>query len=260
MDRGAIVSQAWKLMLKNKGLWGAAAIILIMNAAVEFLLLSTAGVVWSLVNTGVSALFAALLSGTLICMIINILDQRPHGVAQGIRDGLHWLLPLFVLHFLLALPNWILSVIILNPASGNLDTGSAEVLKTVAILFLIQLPIGLLCSAILVGAERAAIVESNSVGAALKRGWQLLWTHLGDYWGVGIRLFLITLGVLVVLGCGVGILRVIVNVPRSQSTIEVKLASTVLDIFLSGFVAAAWTLAFREWQAQEHGELSIATE
>jgi hypothetical protein len=207
----------------------------------------------------VSALFAAFLSGTLICMIVNILEQRPHGVAQGLRDGLHWLLPLFAIHFLLVLPNWILALINFGPPSSNLDTGNAEVLKTAGTLFLIQLPIGLLCSAILVGAERAAIVESDSVGAALMRGWHLLWTHLGDYWGVGIRLFLITLGMLLVLGCGVGIFRVMLHSSTNQSAIEVKLVSTTLDIFLSGFVAAAWTLAFREWQAQERNELLVVT-
>lgn len=258
MDRGAIVSRGWDLMLKNKGLWGAAAIILIIRAALQLILPINAGIVWALLNIGMNALFSAFLSGTLICMVIKILEQHPGGVVQGYRDGLRWLPPLFVLHFLLVIPSWLLSMVIFEPILNSSNVSVAEVIRALAFLFLVQLPISALFSAILIGAERAAILESHTVGSALMRGGQLLRKHLGDYWGIGVRLVLITLAGLVVFGCGIGILRMILHLSAGQNAIEASLATTALDIFLSGFVAATWTLAFREWQVQERSDLPAA--
>ncbi len=257
MDCGAMVSQGWKVMLQNKSLWGIAAIILISKAAIELVLPDGKSVVGSLINTGVTSLFGALLSGVLITMVVGILEQRPHGIVRSFRKGIHWFLPLFVLIFSLSLPNWILSLVNFGSDSSVLKNG-AEIFNELGIFLVIQFPVSLLCSAILIGAERAIILESHSVGAALKRGWQLLRKHLGDYLEISIRIFIIVVVGLVAFGCGVETLRLILHSPLTPNTSEVKLSSLIINILLSGFGAVVWTLAFREWQAQERSELSVA--
>lgn len=259
MNRGAIVSQGWKLMLKNKTLWSVAAIILIPQAAVQFILPSNAGIVWSLISVGVGALFMAFLNGALICMTINILEQRPSQVMQAFRNGFHWLPPLFVVYFLLALPIWLVPLVTGEPSLSNSDLSGSELLRSAAVLFLAEIPISLLCSAISVGAVRAIILENCTIDKSLQRGWRLLWSHLGDYWGIGIRLFLIFLAAFVPLSCVLVTLEGLSHPSTNQNAIITRLLTLIISVFLAGFEAAVWTLAFREWQKQERSEAIVVT-
>lgn len=263
MDRSAIVSRGWNLTLDDRRLWGVAALVLISEVVIGLVLPDNVNVTWTIVNQGVSLLFTAFLNAVLICMIAAHLEQRSLTVTEGLKAGLHWLLPIFVLNLLLQLPAWA----VLFATQGTFTAGVEEILKSSQagawiLLLVFSLLVSLLCGTIAIGAERAVILEDHSIGAALLRGWRLLWTYLGDFWGIGIRLFLIALGISLAFGCVIGILGVIAATGGLSvlTTTTSALATTVLSIFFVPFTATVWTLAFREWQAQERSELPVATE
>ncbi|HSD85396.1 MAG TPA: hypothetical protein VLG46_16150 [Anaerolineae bacterium] len=261
MDRSAIVSRGWNLTLDDRRLWGVAALVLISEVVIGLVLPGNFNVAWTIVNQGVSLLLTAFLNGILICMIAARLELRSLTVTEGLKAGLHWLLPIFVLNLLLQFP----ARAMLFVTQGTFTASTKKILESsqagvwvLSLAFILL--VSLLCSSIAIGAERAVILEGRSIGAALFRGWRLLWTYLGDFWGISIRLFLIALGIGLASGCVIGIFGVIATTGGSPglTTTVSSLAITVLSVFFVPFTAATWTLAFREWQVQERSELPAA--
>ncbi len=262
MDRGAVVSRGWNLILDDRRFWGVAALVLIGRVIVG-LILPDAGPVWPIINRIALLIFTALLDGVLICMIATHLDQTPLTVTEGLKAGIHWLLPILAIVFLLEIPVWLVSAA-LEGAIAAPESARAMVVQsfwTDILRFIVNTPITLLCGAIVIGAERVLILEGRSIGHALLRGWRLLWTHLGDFWGIGIRLFFIELGIGFAFGCVLAIFSMIRSIGGSPGLGGVVsiLVIAIASIFIVPFVTAVWNLAFREWQAQEHNELSVAT-
>lgn len=260
MDRGAIVSRGWDLTLEDRRFWGVAAIVLISRVIVG-LILPDNGDVWPIINRVALLLFTALLDGALICMLAAHLDQTPLTVTEGLKAGARWLLPLFAIVLLLEIPVWIVSAalegLIVAPESAR--AGAVQSFWTDILSFIINTPVALLCGAIGIGAERAFILEGRPIGQALLRGWRLLWAHLGDFWGIGIRLFFIILGIGLAFGCVFVVLGWLAAsaVSSSLASIISVVVIAIASIFLTTFLTAVWTLAFREWQAQERSELPV---
>lgn len=267
MDRGEIVVKGWDLVQANKRLWGIAAFVLLSGAVIRLVLPGDTDFFWMIVNNGISLLFTAFLNGALICMIVARLENRTLTVMEGFRAGWHWLLPLFVLSFLLQIPMWGMLFV----AQGSLTVDPRALLESLSLQakmlilgVMLSLLIDLLCSAILVGAERAVVLEGRSIGRALQRGWQLLWDHLGDYWGIGIRLFVIVLGIGLAfagLSCVWTAFGSIIpdGVPSGLLSIISALGLAIVSSLLVPFGMATWTLAFRQWQAQERSDLAATS-
>jgi hypothetical protein len=132
------------------------------------------------------------------------------------------------------------------------------------------LAVTLVTNGIGIGAERSVVLESRSILVALKCGVQLLIKRMGDFLVVGL--------VLLGLGLIISAIFLAITGPLVEAlasllgegslplyfTSPVGLLFTVANFLICAvftvFVSTVWTLAFREWQSQERGELPVAIE
>ncbi len=138
-----------------------------------------------------------------------------------------------------------------NQSSFN---STNALLRTGIFYFIFSLAVSLVIGAIGVGAERATALETRSVFAALKAGWNLLGHKLKDFIAIGL-IFLLWV---ILLALTYFLLANLIGSALLGGIFVI--ISILFSIFAAVFVSGVWTLAFREWQAQERGELSVATE
>lgn len=276
MDRGAIISEAWSIMRSNRSLWGIAVLVLIASLITGIVAGLIDSVIVLIAGMIVGLLLTAFLSGALISMVNAIAADQPISVSAGFNAGVRWIVPLFMINLILTIPLWITTYFLsgsLTAALTGAGLGSiAQIQQAIArfgAAWILILLVSLLCSAIGVGAERTVVLRQRSGSEALKRGWQLLWVHLGDYVVIGLLLLVVSIGIGLLFACGMMATGFVFGTTRSSgyfsssltlSTIIIAILSSAANIVITVLQSAAWTLAFREWQAQERSELPVAVE
>jgi hypothetical protein len=239
--------------------------------------------VLSIIQGGVSLAITAFTSGALISMVNLIEEGQTVSVGRGVQAGLRRLVPLFVVTLTLQIPIWLVAFLqtrsLLYAFTSNNQSSFANpnlLLSTGVFYFIFNLSITLLIQAIGVGAERALVLEKRSVFAALKIGLGLLWRKLKDFVIIGFIFLLLTILVFVLFtlmsstlfrstafspiagpqNAVFGLSSTFFN----PTTAVFFILSILFGLFVAVFVSGVWTLAFREWQAQERSELSVAAE
>jgi len=214
-----------------------------------------------IIQGALSLAITALISGALISMVNSIEEGQTVSVSRGIQAGLRRLVPLFFVTLALQIPLWLVaflqtgSLLFAFASSGQPSLSNTNALFSTGILYgVFSLVVSLVSGAIGVGAERATVLESQSVFAALKAGWNLLWRKLKDFIAIGLIFLLLV--ILLALAYFL-VVRLIGSVLLGGIFVIIGI---VFSLFATVFESSVWTLAFREWQAQERGELSVATE
>jgi hypothetical protein len=282
-----LFKQAWLITLHHKALWAIS-----LFGSVAFFVYDAlfrpkpTEETMFIINWAVYviALFltTAFVSGALMILVNSIADHETITLGGGFRAGLRWVLPLTLMTIILMLPVWL---ILYNPA-GTLLTIFADKFAapdSVPVTSLLNnsrfisvssygfiLAVTLVTNGIGIGAERSVVLENRSILVALKRGVQLLIKRVGDFLVVGL--------VLLGLGLVISVIFLSITGPLVEAlasllgegslplyfTSPVGLLFTVANFLICAvftvFVSTVWTLAFREWQAQERGKLSVATE
>jgi hypothetical protein len=124
----------------------------------------------------------------------------------------------------------------------------------------------LLISAIIVGAERAVVLENMTPFQAIGRGWRLIWSKFADYFTIGLLFLVIGLVVGVLFVCliapiFVGSLfgslsriepgtNIFIGTAAGPVVIVFLLIFAVFGALVSLLASGVWTLAYRHWLAQ----------
>jgi hypothetical protein len=287
MQRTALFKQAWFITRHYKALWAMSLLGIVANFVFDtvFVVLPTVETETLIVISGVRMfipfLIVAFTSSALISMVHSTARQEPITVSSGIRAGLRWMLPLTLITMVLMLPIWL---ILFKPAGTVLTIfgsyyshpGTIQVTNLLTCAHFIFTDTGLILmvtlvmNAVGIGAERSVVLEGRSILVALKRGVQLLINRIGDF--IVIGLVLLGLG-LVISAFFQGLIGPVVEFlaplfgegPMSFGFISpVRLLFTIADFLICAvfvaFASSVWTLAFREWRAQERSELPVAIE
>jgi hypothetical protein len=276
MDRGDIISEAWSIMRSNRSLWGIAVLVLIVSLITGVLISLADSPLLSVAGAALGLLLTAFLSGALISMVNAVADNRPLSASAGVKAGFQWTIPLFIIRLILAVPVWVIAFVLGGSlAMALVSEGSSSIaiiLQSLArsdVTWVLILLVSILFNALGIGAERGVVLRQHSVVEALKHGWRLLWAHLGDYVVLGLLLLAVSIGIGLLFACSVMVTSFLFTTSRSsdyysssvtQASIIVMFISAAANIVITIFQSAAWTLAFREWQAQEHNELPVAIE
>ncbi len=121
-----------------------------------------------------------------------------------------------------------------------------------------------------VSAERAVVLEAQSIIPSLAQGWKMLWSKLGDYvvivvlfLAVGIVAGLIFACILIPILCGTlgagitgaatlqrGNPFVIATMIAGPTVIVTVLLGLLFGTLAITFTSGVWTLAYREWRAE----------
>jgi hypothetical protein len=287
MQRTALFKQAWSITRHYKALWAMSLLGIVANFVFDtvFVILPTVETETLIVISGIRMfvpfLIVAFTSSALISMVHSTVRQESVTVSSGIRAGLRWMLPLTVIAFVLMIPVWL---ILFKPAGTVLTIfasyyshpGTVKVTNLLNYAHFIFtnngliLMVTLVMNAVGIGAERSVVLEGRSILVALKRGVQLAISRIGDF--IVIGLVLLGLG-LVISALFQGITGLLFDPlapllgeafrPLSLTS-PVVLFFTVVDFLICAvfvvFTSSVWTLAFREWQAQERSELPAASD
>ncbi len=236
-------------------------------------------IVLMVVNLAITAFTA----GALISMVNALEEGLPISVGFGVQAGLNRMVPLFFVTLVLQIPLWLVTVLQTRSllgifaTSGQLSFGNPNALISTGLAyFMLNLFVALLVGAIGVGAERVTVLQKQSVLAALKSGWNLLWRKLKDFVVIGLIFLLLIVLLLVMYYCASSIFinyaaaSIFSGTPSIASSLSSMFVNPVtalffvvgilFSIFAAVFVSSVWTLAFREWQAQERSELSVAAQ
>ncbi len=231
----------------------------------------------SIVQGVVSLAITAFTTGALIRMVNSIEDGQTPSIRSGVQAGLSRLVPLFFVTLLLQIPLWLAALLqtrsLFGVFASNNQSGFANpraLLSTGVFYVIFNLFITLLIGAIGVGAERAIVLEKQSVFAALKTGWSLLWRRLKDFVAIGFIFVLLTILVLVIYALmSSTLIRATTFSPIVEfqngipglgstflgpTTAVVFVITILFGLFAAVFVSSVWTLAFREWHAQEQND------
>lgn len=276
MNRSQLFNDAWKYMIGNRALWLVALIGTGISAAASLILYGES-VIPAFFNAAIGLVAMSFSAGALITMINGIAEGQKPTLNDGVQSGLQNIIPLILLRLVLMVPIWIIAFILtgslvqalsgafgrpggLQSATTNL-TGATVGLSVVALLILAILSVAV--SGISVGAERALVLEKRPILDALKYGWNLLTTRLGDFLVIGGLMILVGIGIGLAFGCMVSALVVpmaITSVTTSSgglasasfgvtavvSTLGGAIIGVVTEVLFSG----VWTLAYRKWQGK----------
>jgi len=129
----------------------------------------------------------------------------------------------------------------------------------------------LISNAISVGADRAIVLEGNSVVDAIRRGGRLLIDRFGDYFVIGILMFIVAIAISILIGCSIVSVMMLLNVGGTDFTMIADSMQTfesnpftnipffIFSVILSLLIqtvtrilfSSTWTLAFRYWQGKD---------
>ncbi len=293
MQRTALFKQAWLITWRYKALWAISLFGSVAYFVFEALyhplppfeesidVIESLFALYAAVSVIVAFLTTAFVSGALISLVNSITNHETITLGGGFRAGLRWMLPLTLIAVVLMIPVWL---ILFNPAGTVLTIfgsyyshpGTVQVTNLLTYAHFIFTEIGrllmvtLVMNAVGIGAERSVVLEGRSILAALKRGVQLLINRIRDF--IVIGLVLLGLGLIIsalFLGITGPLVESLASLLGESSlplyfTSPVGLLFTIANFLICAvfavFASSVWTLAFREWQAQEHSELSVATE
>ncbi len=233
----------------------------------------------------------ALIAGlalTLIVMIfgafgqaalIKLINRSENGervtIGLGIDDGGRRFLHLMAVRILLAIPLLIIGAAAVGslwPALSNLfsptstnrlfDIGDVGRLMGLTGLALI---VGLLTSAIAIGAERAVVLEELPIFQSIALGVKLLLAQLGDYIVIAVLFILVVIAFGLMFGCmlipvflasasfgslrpGIAVFDVTITGPMAN---WVLIAGLLIGTLVAIFTTSVWTLAYRQWRAAQ---------
>ena len=216
--------------------------------------------------------------GALISLVNVIAGGETVSVRQGVNAGSRRFAPLLAVRFVLALPLLILGALATGSCfaafSSVLEPGNEQLFNfgqvgTAFGLGAIVGVLGVLISAIGVGAERAVVLNDMPVWDSIARGWQLLWSRFFDYFTIALLFIVVAIIAGIVFACalipivfaaiipslaqlqpGVNVFTFVTTVAGPTAVIVV-LIGLIIGSFSSAFISSVWTLAYRQWPAPE---------
>jgi hypothetical protein len=201
--------------------------------------------------------------------LINKLEMRERiTVGMGL-DGGEKIFQLLVVRVLLTLPNILVVVLALAVMWGQLASISfasrsnplSSLFGGICGLTAIAFLVNLLTSALLVGAERALVIEKLSLGKALGLSGQLLAMQLGDFITIGLIFVGLSFLVGILFACvGQPLMGLMFSTASPSALLRGNLLTNPIMLLtlsmnlLVGLLAtilgtSVWTLAYREWRA-----------
>ncbi|MGH2592200.1 MAG: hypothetical protein ACRDGG_01665 [Anaerolineae bacterium] len=301
MNHWALFRRSWSILWQNKTLWvfgllaalgggfsfnlrvgevrpmtdlplGARELLRSILSASDFTTLIGIGLAIGVV-TFVLATFA---QAALISMVNAIAAGQPVSVGDGVQAGARRFLPLLLTRFLLALPLLIIGILAaqsffsafssLLTESDDISFGLGE-LGAVTALGGLAFVIGLLVSAVSIGAERAVVLEEMPVWPAIAHGWRLLWSKFADYFSIALIFFVLAILAGIVFVCallpilfvsvipsldqlrsGINVFTFTTNIAGPAALILI-LVGLIIGSLVAVFTSSVWTLAYSEWRA-----------
>lgn len=261
MNRSELINQAANIALKKKELW----ILALIGSAITVVLsyIFIAADFGAIIRSLLSLVVTAFISAALINMVNAVAEGQSPSLNDGFQAGIRWFLPVLVIDLLLAIPMWIIGFLFTGSFFGafavQANQGGASSLTGMmgglALGTLVIFVVGILLSAITIGAERSAVLENTSAIDAIKRGWTLFSTHVVDYLVIGLMLFVVLLAIGILMGCAFSIIGLggFAVGARGGGLIAILIAvvlGTILGAILTVFVSTVWTLAYRKFQGK----------
>jgi hypothetical protein len=216
----------------------------------------------------IGAVFAIFGDAALI-HLINKLEMRERiSVGMGL-DGGEKIFQLIVVRLILFLPNLLVLVLAFALLWGQissinlLERGNplSGLFGSTCGLIVISFVVNLITSALLVGAERALVIEKMSLGKALGLSGQLLATQIGDFIMIGLIFVGLSIVIGILFSCvGQPLLGLMFSTANPSAMLSGNLLTNpILLLTLSvnllvGMLAtilgtSVWTLAYRDWRA-----------
>lgn len=276
MKRSQMFNETFSILIRNGSLWIVTLSALGLSALVGLVLPAT-NLASVILHTIVSFAVTAFLAGALIRMVDSIAERQTVTVNDGFEAGIRRFVPLLIVRVVLMLPTWI--VLILATGSflsifsefgqpGGLPvTSIANLAGALLGIVGLILVLGVITSAIGVGADRAVVLENLPVVEALLRGVSLLVSKLVDFIFIGLMMFVVALAIGILFWCISSVIGLplamsgfdygeAIDVPLSPSAIPgTTLISTIINLIVGTLTAVlfsgVWTLAFRQWQGKE---------
>jgi hypothetical protein len=262
VNRTELLKRVGTIMLRTPSLWVVTLIGVLIEAVVGYALREPSlGMV--LIQTAVVFIITAFTTGALIGLVQLAAKQEPASIGAGIRSGLANLPPLLIVSVLLAVPVWIaLSVyfystggsiteVILSGMGqpnglqlGDLLNNLPALLSLVGVIF----ATGILMHAIGVGAERAIVVDQESILVAFKQGYTLLRTKIVDFvtWAMILAVAILSLQLITGL-----LLSQMIGAPNLDQNFlggTLVTLNVVTGAIITVLISTVWTLVYLEWQ------------
>jgi len=221
-----------------------------------------------LIVFGVIGFVFATFGEAALIHLINKLEMHER-VTMGMGlDGSDKIFQLLVVRVLLILPNILILLLAFAVMWGQLSSINlmsrgnplAGLFGGICGLGAIAFLVNLLTAALLVGAERAIVIEKMPIGKALGLSGQLLVTQLGDFIIIGLIFLGLSFIISLVFGCvGQPLLGLMFRTasptallsgglftnPIMLLSISIGLLGNMLATILG---TSVWTLAYRQWR------------
>jgi hypothetical protein len=213
---------------------------------------------------------------TALISLINKLENRERiSIGGGVDAGGKRFLHLLAVRIVLALPVLVIGALaagsFLSAFSGLFDQTQGEqffsfnTLGTALGLGFLTLIVSLLIGGISIGAERAVVIEELSIFDSIGLGVRLFLAQIGDILIIGLLFLVVFIVIGLMFGCVlIPLLFTNATFGSTQSgaiVLEAKIAGSIAGLALvaglivgalgSIFVTSVWTLAYRQWRADQ---------
>jgi hypothetical protein len=224
-----------------------------------------------LIVLGVIGFVFATFGEAALIHLINKLEMRERATLGAGLDGGEKIFQLLIVRTILILPNLLIMLLAFAVMWGQLSRlGLATRTNALAGLFggfcsimALAFVVSLLTSALLVGAERAIVIEKLSIGQALGLSAKLLATQLSDFIIIGLIFLGLSFLVGIFFSCvGQPLLALMFRGASPSAMVGGSLLTNpivVLSVSL-GLIGnmlatilgtSVWTLAYRQWRADQ---------
>ena len=224
-----------------------------------------------LIVLGVIGFVFATFGEAALIHLINKLEMRERATLGAGLDGGEKIFQLLVVRTILILPNLLIMLLAFAVMWGRLSRlGLTTRTNALAGLFggfcgimALAFVVSLLTSALLVGAERAIVIEKLSIGQALGLSAKLLATQLSDFIIIGLIFLGLSFLVGIFFSCvGQPLLALMFRGASPSAMVGGSLLTNpivVLSVSL-GLIGnmlatilgtSVWTLAYRQWRADQ---------
>lgn len=220
-------------------------------------------------------LFSVMGQAALLSLINRLENGERVSVGLGVDDAGKRFLHLLAVRFLLALPLIIIGAAaagsVLAAFSGVFDQPESNVppssfsnLGALLGLAGLALIVSLLAGGVSIGAERAVVIEQQSIFKSLSLGASLFIKQIGDFIIIGL--------LFIVVGIAIGLLFACVLIPVTMigattsslqpgsladpqttnlAAVWTLLVGLVVGALAAIFNSSVWTLAYRQWRAPQ---------
>ncbi len=285
MNTIGLFTRTLSMMFRNAALWVVAASLPIILTLFSRLVGGYNAFTINLIGL-VSMVAFAILVGAVVQVFNEMAEGRNPSIIDGFSAGGRKVLPLVLLQLIWQVPLRLVVWIVNGVPEGAIGpVTSPEVLTGSSLIYIVggsfqgegiipQIFLGqgsillaiLVVSAFAIGADRAVVLEDESVPAALARGWNLLREQFSSFIKIGVALGLVTLGLGLLLALAqspmIGTAAAFgAPLPEAQiaqlnasplliAAMALNLVFNTLELIL---VTGVWTLAFRYWQGKDAG-------